>query len=257
MIRTLMPLAAPLFPGDLERMEAISSHRGRDIVTRALVAAAATFFTQLEMDNSRSFWQSNRAVYDQEIRPSFAAIIDGIAGFAGWRIYRPHNDTRFQSNKGPYKTFIGAVAERDDGVGVFVQLSKRGFLIGTGMPMPAPDQLSKLRAAIAAEDAGTAFVDAVSRVQQTGSVVHGGRWEALKRVPKPFDSKHSRGEYLCWKGVEVNYRLRTVEWSEYAEASAAIATYISQAEPLHAWLATHVGPSSMTAEERFAPKKQR
>lgn len=226
-------------------------------MTQALLAAAIPFFTQLEADNSRDFWQAHRAVYDQTIRPQFTAIVEAIAGFADWRIYRPHNDTRFQTAKGPYKTFIGAVSERADGVGAFVQISKRGFLIGTGIPMPAADQLPRLRAAIAAADTGAQFVDLVAAVQATGATVHGGRYEPLKQMPKPFPREHPRGEYLRWKGVEVNYRLPEVVWDDPLEAAAGISTLITQAEPLHHWLAACVGPSAMTAEERFAPKRKR
>jgi uncharacterized protein (TIGR02453 family) len=214
------------------------------------------FFTQLEADNSREFWQANRAVYDTSLRPHFEAIVADIAGFPAWRVYRPHNDTRFQNAKGPYKTFIGAVSERADGVGAFVQISKRGLLVGTGLPMPAADQLPKLRNAIAADVSGAQFRDCVAQVRATGAAVHGGRWEPLKRTPKPFANDHPRAEYLRWKGLEINYRPHTVEWAEPADAAAAITQLIDQAEPLHRWIARHVGPSSLTLEERFAPKRK-
>jgi uncharacterized protein (TIGR02453 family) len=180
-------------------------------MSTTLVADAGAFFTRLEADNTREFWQTERAIYEQELRPQFTTLVEGLAGFAAWRIYRPHNDTRFQRDKGPYKTFIGAVSERPDGVGAFVQISKRGLLVGTGMPMPASDQLPRLRTALGDDVTGVAFVAAVQAVEQAGATVHGGRYEPLKRVPKPFSADHPRATYLCWKGVEINYRLATVE----------------------------------------------
>lgn len=225
-------------------------------MTGGLLGAAMLFFAQLEADNSREFWQANRAVYDETIRPQFTAIVEAIAGFGNWRIYRPHNDTRFQTAKGPYKTFIGAVSERADGVGAFVQISKRGWLIGTGMPMPAADQLPKLRAAIAADASGAQLLDRIAAVQATGATVHGGRYEPLKQTPKPFPRDHPRSAYLRWKGFEINYRPTDVAWADSAAAAAGITHLIAQAEPLHQWLATYVGPSALTPEERFAPKRK-
>jgi uncharacterized protein (DUF2461 family) len=225
-------------------------------MTKDLVARATRFFARLEKDNTRAFWEVNRAEYDDVIRPTFVAVLEAIKGFADWRVYRPHNDTRFQSGKGPYKTFVGGVSERADGVGAFIQISARGLLVGTGIPMPAADQLPKLRAALADARSGNVFVTACERVQRAGAVVHGGRWDPLKRVPKPYDAAHTNAEYLKWKGVEINSRLARVEWGDAAEAARGVQALIARGEPLHVWLGTHVGPSALTAEERFAPKKK-
>jgi uncharacterized protein (TIGR02453 family) len=147
---------------------------------------AAAFFGELERENTREWWQANRVRYDEEIRPAFLALLAEVQAFGPWRTYRVANDTRFASGKGPYKTFIGAVAERADGVGAFIQVGPAGLLVGTGMPMPAPDQLAVLRRAIADDGSGPAFADAVASVRAVGGHVHGGRWEPLRRVPKGF-----------------------------------------------------------------------
>jgi len=225
-------------------------------LTHSLILAAATFFARLENDNSREFWQANRSLYDQDIRPQFELIVNQIDGFTGWRVYRPHNDTRFQAEKVPYKTFIGAVAERPDGVGAFVQFSKRGLLVGTGLPMPASDQLTMLRSAIASDESGPQFLDAIAAVRAADATVHGGRWAPLKQVPKPFPRDHPRAEYLRWKGVEINTRLEQVTGQDATEAATGITLLIQRGEPLHTWLAAHVGPSAMTTEERFAPRRK-
>ena len=118
----------------------------------------------------------------------------GVAG------YRPHNDVRYART--PYKTFLGAVAEWPDGVGTFVQVGPRGLLVATGIPQPAPDQLARLRAGIAADGSGTGFASAVERVEARGARVHGGRWDPLVRVPRGYSTDHPGGR-LRWKGVEI------------------------------------------------------
>ena len=216
----------------------------------------ATFFRGLESDNSKDWWQRNRATYDDVIKPSFLKLLSGIESFGPWRVYRPNNDTRFVSGKGPYKTFIGAVAERPNGVGAFVQLSAKGLLVGTGNPMPAPDQLTKLREAIADQRSGSELLAAITAVERLGGIVHGGRYDPLKRVPCGYAADHPRAAHLMWKGLEINHRPDSPPWLDMPSAPAEIEALIERGEPLHRWLATNVGPSSLTAEERFAPKKR-
>jgi uncharacterized protein (TIGR02453 family) len=215
-----------------------------------------TFFAALEADNSKEFWSAHRSTYDEAIKPTFLALLDGIDGFGSWRVYRPNNDTRFGTAKGPYKTFIGAVAERPDGVGAFVLVSAKGLLIGTGNPMPAPDQLTKLRSAIADDDSGAAFTQSVDTVRATKAIVHGGRYDSLQRVPRGFLADHARAEFLKWKGVEINHRPGTPAWLDGPAAPERIIDLITLGSPLHDWLGRNVGPSVLTPEERFAPKKR-
>ena len=213
------------------------------------------FFKALAADNSKSFWDGNRKVYDSTIKPTFLVLLDGLEGFGPWRVYRPNNDTRFGNTRGPYKIFIGGVAERPDGVGAFVQLSATGLLVGTGNPMPAPDQLPKLRAGIADDASGTEFVAAVEAVRATKATVHGGRWDPLQRVPKGYPADSQRAEYLKWKGIEINHKPGLPAWLDTPSASASITELIALGDPLHHWLGRYVGPTSLTPEERFAPKR--
>ncbi len=214
---------------------------------RMLLPTAAAFFTALEADNSREFWRAQRTVYDDALRPAFLALLPDAP--AGWRVYRPHNDTRF-GRTAPYKTFLGAVTERADGVGWFVRVDARGLLVGSGIPMPARDQLARWREAVGGPD-GAAFVAAADRVAATGARVHPGRYDPLARVPRGWPADHPRAEWLRWKGVEVTTRLGVSDDPLDADAVRAL---LDRGEPVHGWLAAHVGPSALSAEERFAPR---
>lgn len=222
----------------------------------ALFDAAVAFFTELERDNSRAFWERERSRYDRDVRPVFVALCDHLRTFGAWRVYRPHNDVRFAKDRAPYKTFIGAVAERPDGVGAFVRVSASGLLVGTGVPQPAPDQLARLRAAIADEDFGSDFVRAVDASARAGAHVHGGRWDPLRRVPGRLGNDHPRATWLRWKGVEATQRVAEPVWATVEEAARAVDALLGTAAPLHGWLARHVGASLLTPQERFAPRRR-
>ncbi len=222
----------------------------------ALFADAVVFFAELEGDNSRDFWLRERHRYDDAIKPAFLGVLDSVDQFGPWRVYRPHNDTRFQSGRGPYKTFIGAVAERTDGVGAFVQISARGALVASGIPMPAPDQLTALRAAIADDGSGPGLLAAIDHASRDGSTVHGGRWDPLRRTQRGYPADHPRAELLRWKGVEANTRIARPAWSSPGEAASAVNALLTAPSELHEWLARHVGPSALSPQERFAPRRR-
>ncbi|MHA7284335.1 DUF2461 family protein [Arthrobacter sp. TMS2-4] len=222
---------------------------------RPIFDEAQSFFARLEADNTREFWARQRKLYDVGIRPVFTAVCAALTVFSDWRIYRPHNDVRFRADSPPYKTFIGAVAERPDGVGAFLRVSSLGLLVATGLPFPAADQLAAFRAAVADDVSGAALIAAVGAVTTRGMMVRPGRAEPLKRVPRGYPAGHPRADLLRWKGLEVNHRVRRPAWVDVDSAASAIDELLREPAPLHEWLATYVGPSALTAEQRFGPRR--
>jgi len=191
------------------------------------------------------------------VRPVFTAVCAALTAFTEWRIYRPHNDLRFRADSPPYKTFIGGVAERPDGVGAFIRVSSLGLLVATGLPLPAPDQLARFRAAVADAVSGPALVAAISAITGGGMMVRPGRAEPLKRVPRGYPADHPRADLLRWKGIEVNHRVRRPAWVDVAAASSGIDALLSEPVALHEWLSRYVGASALTAEQRFGPSGMR
>ena len=111
---------------------------------------ALEFFEGLEADNSKTYWQRNKAVYEQEVRAPMEALLAELAPEWGeGRIFRPYRDVRFSPDKSPYKTHMGALIG-----GGYVQLSAEGLSAGCGMWEMASDQLERYRAAVADERTG-------------------------------------------------------------------------------------------------------
>ena len=76
--------------------------------------AALDFYDDLEMDNTKSFWEKHKAVYDEGVKAPMVALLAGLAPeFApdgqGGKIFRPYRDVRFAKDKTPYKTHQGAL----------------------------------------------------------------------------------------------------------------------------------------------------
>ena len=59
---------------------------------------ALEFFEGLEADNSKTYWQQNRDVYDSLVRAPMEQLLEELAPeFGESRIFRPYRDIRFSS----------------------------------------------------------------------------------------------------------------------------------------------------------------
>lgn len=211
--------------------------------------SATDFFAELEANNTREWWSVHKAEYQTHVREPFERLVEDIDDSLEWRIYRPHRDTRFAKDKTPYKTFIGAVTQRPDGNGHFVQISKRGLLIGSGYPMMAKDQLQRFRSALDDNDTGQAFVSAVAKERAAGVEITEGRYPQLSTAPRGFPKDHPRIEWLRAKGVEIPQRLGTPNWLTTPQAADEVRRRLNNGAQVTDWLNRHVGPSELTPEE--------
>jgi uncharacterized protein (DUF2461 family) len=87
-------------------------------------AADLAFLTGLAAHNDRDWFTANRAVYDQRLKPTLAALIAALntafaardlplAGDPKKSVFRIHRDVRFSKDKRPYKTHVSATLTRD------------------------------------------------------------------------------------------------------------------------------------------------
>jgi uncharacterized protein (DUF2461 family) len=107
-------------------------------------AEALEFFEGLEADNSKSYWQRNRHVYDELVRGPMEELLEELAPEWGkGRIFRPYRDVHFSADKSPYKTNIAATV--GDG---YVSLTADDLGAGSGMYEMARDQLERYRDAV-------------------------------------------------------------------------------------------------------------
>jgi uncharacterized protein (DUF2461 family) len=98
------------------------------------VAADLAFLTGLASHNDRDWFTANRAVYDQRLKPTLAALIDALnaafaardlplAGDPKKSVFRIHRDVRFSKDKRPYKTHVSATLTRANLDGTWQKLS--------------------------------------------------------------------------------------------------------------------------------------
>ena len=201
---------------------------------------ALEFFEGLEADNSKTYWNENKAIYETMVRAPMEALLAELASEWGeGRIFRPYRDIRFSRDKAPYKTYIAAAL--DDG---YVQLTKEGLGAGSGMWEMARDQLHRYREAVSDERSGAELEAIVADVRAAGLDVEGH--EVLKTAPRGYPRDHPRIELLRYKGLVTWRQWPAGEWLATRRAKDRVAGFLRASRPVVEWLRSHVGPSTLT-----------
>jgi uncharacterized protein (TIGR02453 family) len=213
---------------------------------------AFAWFEGLAADNSKAWFHANRDTCDGAVRGPFEELLQELAGELGGsvKLFRQHRDTRFSADKSPYKTTTyGLIAERpDDLPALYAQLSAEGLFAGSGYHVLAPDQLTRFRETIAADDSGPALENAIATAHAAGIETFG---EALKTAPRGYPRDHPRVARLRHRALVAGSRLAPGDGGIARPAALGHArdTWAACA-PLNAWLDAHVGRSELPPPAR-------
>ena len=208
--------------------------------------AILDFFEGLEADNSKTYWQAHKKVYDEQVRaPMQELLADLTDEFGEPKIFRSNRDIRFSADKTPYKTQIGATLA---GHG-YVQLSANGLAVASGTYAFASDQLARYRRAVALDLPGEALAKVVNDARSAGLTITAA--STLTTAPKGYPKDHPRIELLRMKGL-VTWKQWPVEpWLATAKAKDKVVSVLRASVPLARWLDVHVGSS----EAEFPSRK--
>jgi uncharacterized protein (TIGR02453 family) len=205
---------------------------------------ALEFFEGLEADNSKSYWEAHKDVYQDLVRVPMEQLLADLEPVWGeGRIFRPYRDVRFSKDKSPYKTAIGATV--GDG---YVHLDARGLAAGSGMWEMAPDQLERYRAAVDDAKMGGKLerIVADARKQKVDVMSHG----ELKTAPKGYPKDHPRVGLLRYKGLATWREWPAGAWLGTKRAEDRLVEFFERSKPLVTWLHTNVGDSEMPQDRR-------
>jgi uncharacterized protein (TIGR02453 family) len=208
---------------------------------------ALDFYVALEADNSKAFWQANKATFESAVRQPVAALCEELADFGPFHLFRPYNDLRFAKGRPPYKTAQGAYGEGQGGTGYYLQVSAEGLMAAAGYYAMAKDQLERFRAAVAADTTGPEVEELAADLERRGYSI--GAIDALKSAPRGFPKDHPRVRILRRKGLMASRSWPPAKWLHTKQAATRVRQAYEDAAPLCAWLDDHVGPSTEPPEE--------
>jgi uncharacterized protein (TIGR02453 family) len=156
--------------------------------------SALDFYDDLEVDNTRSFWEKHKATYADSVRAPMTALCAALVPeFApdgqSAKVFRPYRDVRFAKDKTPYKTHQGAFVPVGPATGWYVEISARGLRVGAGFYEASGPRLAAIRDAMADERAGTQLERLLAGYERDGWEIGG---EQLKTSPRGYPADHPR-----------------------------------------------------------------
>src|SRR5215472_5222723 len=198
-------------------------------------AEALEFYAGLEDDNSKEYWTSRKAVYQEHVLRPMEELLEALAPeFGEPKIFRPYRDIRFSNDKTPYKTHIGATI----GSRCYVQLSADGLSAGAGRWHLEPDELTRYRAAVAGPD-GAELAALVAGLSAGGVDVQGHG--TLKSAPRGYPADHPRIDLLRHKGLTTWQHWDPGPWLQAPAASERVISFFRTSAAFCSWLTSNVG----------------
>jgi uncharacterized protein (TIGR02453 family) len=198
-------------------------------------AEALAFYAGLEDDNSKEYWTSRKAVYQEQVLRPMEELLEELAPqFGEPKIFRPYRDIRFSSDKTPYKTHIGATL----GSTCYVQLSADGLSAGSGRWHLEPAELALYRSGVAGPD-GAELAAIVASLEKAGVEVHGHG--SLKSAPRGYPADHPRIDLLRHKGLTTWQHWGSEPWLSTPAPAAEVSEFFRTSAALCDWLTAHVG----------------
>ncbi len=198
--------------------------------------AALDFYEDLENDNTKTFWQAHKSVYDEQVKAPIQALAAALAPeFGEPKIFRPYRDVRFSKDKTPYKTHQGVWFGESSR---YFHISAAGLFVAAGYWHMESAQVARLRRAVADDVAGPTLERAVATITKARYRLGG---EQLTRVPAGFDKDHPRADLLRYKTLTGARDFDCPAWLSTSRAKGELTKAFRALTPLVTWLDTQVG----------------
>jgi uncharacterized protein (TIGR02453 family) len=201
--------------------------------------AALDFYDDLEMDNTKSFWEAHKAVYLESVKAPMIALTAALEPeFGQVKVFRPFRDVRFAKDKTPYKTNQGAFVGVGPACGWYVEIAARGVRTGAGFYDAGAAALGRIRASIADDATGKQLQRILAKLAKAGFTVDGDR---LKTAPRGYDADHPRIELLRHRSLTVAKDYGFEPIIHTPELLDAVRADWKAARPLVEWVSARLG----------------
>jgi uncharacterized protein (TIGR02453 family) len=201
--------------------------------------AALDFYDDLEIDNTKSFWEAHKDVYLASVKAPMTALMTSLEPeFGAAKIFRPFRDVRFAKDKTPYKTHQGAFVAAGPACGWYVEMAARGVRTGAGFYDASATDLARIRASIVNELTGQQLLKILAKLKRAGFTVGGDR---LKTSPRGFDADHPRIDLLRHRSLTVGKEYGFEPIIHTPEFADAVRADWKAARPLVDWVSARLG----------------
>lgn len=223
----------------------------------AFPAETLAFLRDLRLDNSKAWFDANRHRYQaayveaakdfvEAVAPVLEEIVPGIQAEPRvlGSIFRINRDTRFSSDKRPYKDHLDFwfwEGARNAAVsGLFLRVSPDGVGVGAGCHGFDKAGLARFRTALADGTDGAGLLGIVERIEAAGFEVSG---ETYRRVPPGYAVAEPVTRLLRHSSLYVHCDEPAELALDHDRLLPTLRRHWTAHAPLHRWLVTHVQPS--------------
>ncbi len=209
------------------------------------------FFMELSIHNTKQWFDDHRKDYEDFVLEPSKSFVDAMGMFlkkispqvqaipkVNQSLFRINRDTRFSSDKSPYKTQLGILfwegnLSRTECSGYYFHVEPNLLMIAAGIHIFSKPILESYRQSVIHEKHGMELVKIVTSLNKQDISLGGKHY---KKIPRGFDPQHERAEYLLYNGLhcmieqdipEEFYSERLIEYCY---------SYYSKMRPLHDWI---------------------
>lgn len=210
---------------------------------------APRFYAELADDNTRDWWQANKARYAETVRGPVERLADVLgAEFGPVKIFRPHRDVRFSADKRPIKDHIGFVTTPADGTAHYGQLNEHGLMLAGGVYQPSRDQLRRFRALVDDNRLVGDLEATLEELEEHGFAIM--REGALATAPRGYSREHPKIALLQLTSLAIARMYPIDDWMFGDEALGRILQGWRLVSGWNAWLIENIGPAVDPAAPR-------
>ena len=211
-----------------------------------------TFLKELEKNNNRDWFNTNKYRYEDDVRAPALQFIESMSPAlqrvspyfnatpkkVGGSLMRVYRDTRFGTDKTPYKTNIGIhfrhIRAKDvHAPGFYVHIEPNEVFFGAGIWRPESSSLKGIRTLI--DEHPKEWLSIKKKlITRTDFALEG---DSLKRAPKGFDPEHALIDDLKRKDFIAVHPLGVKTITE-ADFPKQIAKLMKASAPLMQFLCT-------------------
>lgn len=213
-----------------------------------LSPTAFRLLEDLEQNNTREWFEAHKKAFTAEIREPFTTILEMATlalaktptSYRGSKktLFRQNRDTRFSTDKSPYKTNVSGLLtrsglKRETKPLIYLHLDSGGGFLACGIYKLSPKELEPIRAKILTES--THFAAIAKRLEEANlPFMTEGK---LRSMPRGFEeaSDHPLAEYVKLKSYCVSQHLTINAWQN-GKVVEAITSMAVQCRDLLAFL---------------------
>ncbi len=223
---------------------------------KGFLPETVAFFDSLEKNNTRQWFEAHKPDYENYVRnPSIdfvpamgealRQIAPGIHAVpkVNQSLFRINRDTRFSTDKSPYKTNVGILfwegrGKRMECPGFYFHMAPDHLMLGAGLYCFAKPHFDPFRDAVVDKKQGAALRKAVQQVSKQGYSIGEKQY---KRVPRGYDPDHENAEFLMFGGLAAMWTGKIPDAFFSKDIIDFSFGHFKKMAPIHEWLKENLG----------------